>query len=219
MPSQTKENYLKAMLFLADDAGNFSLTELSRKLNVSTPTANNMVKKLQEQGWVEYEKYKPLKLTKKGSRQAALILRKHRLTEMYLTEIMGFGWEEVHEIAEQVEHITSDKFFDRMDQLLGFPKQDPHGSPIPDKEGVIKEKRFTSLSEYKAGQKARLCAVDDSSHALLVLLNDKGIKLGTEFYVKSVQEFDMSMTVDYDGCIDQVLSSEVTKRLLMEDVK
>ena len=118
MPSHTIENYLKAMFFLADKHGEFSLTELSKRMGVSTPTANSMVKKLQKEGWIIYKKYQPLILTARGKKQAALILRKHRLTEMYLTEKMGFGWEEVHDIAEQVEHITSDKFFDRMDQLL-----------------------------------------------------------------------------------------------------
>lgn len=218
MASQTKENYLKAMLFLADEKGNFSLTELSRKLGVSTPTANNMVKKLQDQGWVIYEKYKPLKLTKKGSRKAALILRKHRLTEMYLTEIMGFGWEEVHEIAEQIEHIQAEKLFDRMDQLLGFPKVDPHGSPIPDKEGVIAERTYKKLINCEIGDKARLCAVSDSSHELLVLLNDKKISLGTEFYLRSRQAFDQSMIVDYDDCYGEVLSKEVSSRLMVEKI-
>lgn len=218
MPSQTKENYLKAMLFLADEKGKFSLTDLSKKLNVSTPTANNMVKKLQEQGWVKYEKYKPLKLTRKGSVQAARIIRKHRLTEMYLTELMGFGWEEVHEIAEELEHVNSEKLFDRMDKLLGFPSYDPHGSPIPDKDGNIKTKNYLKLSQIKPGQRARLCAVDDSSHKLLVLLNSKHIKLGTVFKLKSIETFDNSMTLDYEGHKDVMLSQAVTSRLMVEKV-
>src|SRR6056300_1120029 len=109
MPSQTKENYLKAMLSLANEKGKISLTDLSKRLGVSTPTANNMVKKLKSEGWVKYQKYKPISLTNKGGKEAALILRKHRLAEMYLTEVMGFGWEEVHDIAEQLEHVNTDK--------------------------------------------------------------------------------------------------------------
>ena len=218
MPSQTKENYLKAMLFLADDKGKFSLTQLSKKLNVSTPTANNMVKKLQDQGWVKYEKYKPIKLTAKGQKQAALILRKHRLTEMYLTDIMGFGWEEVHDIAEELEHVDSEKLFDRMDMLLGFPSLDPHGSPIPDKQGNLTSRDFKKLLDYKSGDRVRLCAVDDSSHQLLVYLNEKKIKLGTEFSITNIEDFDQSMTVSYDGHKDIVLSREVTRRLMVERV-
>jgi len=206
------------MLFLADDRGHFSLTQLSKKLGVSTPTANNMVKKLQQQGWVKYEKYKPIKLTAKGQMQAALILRKHRLTEMYLTEIMGFGWEEVHDIAEELEHVDSDKLFDRMDQLLGFPSLDPHGSPIPDKDGNLTTRNYSKLMDFKPGDQLRLCAVDDSSHELLVFLNSKHIKLGTEFNVTKVESFDQSMTVNYDDRKDVVLSNAVTRRLMVEKI-
>ncbi len=218
MPSQTKENYLKAMYFLVDEQNHFSLTELSKKLDVSTPTANNMVKKLQDEGWVKYKKYKPVKLTRKGFKEAALILRKHRLTEMYLTEIMGFGWEEVHDIAEELEHIKTDKLFDKMDKLLGFPSVDPHGSPIPDKQGHVKNKEYQSLSNFSLGDKLRLCAVDDSSHALLVLLNEKKIKLGTEFHIKDLESFDLTMTVDYQGFKNAILSHEVAKRLMVEKI-
>jgi DtxR family Mn-dependent transcriptional regulator len=137
MASQTEENYLKALFSLADEKGEISVSELSRILEVSMPTANSMVKNLHEQGLVHYEKYKPLSLTLKGKKEAALIIRKHRLTEMYLVEKMGFGWEKVHEIAEQIEHIKSTAFFDRMDELLGHPTIDPHGSPIPDKHGRV----------------------------------------------------------------------------------
>ena len=206
------------MLSLADAKGKLSLTDLSKKLGVSTPTANNMVKKLQDEGWVRYEKYKPLSLTKKGSKEAALILRKHRLAEMYLTEIMGFGWEEVHDIAEQLEHVKTERLFDRMDELLGFPSMDPHGSPIPDKNGRFHDKQYSKLSDFEAGKKTRLCAVDDSSHELLVLLNEKKIKLGTEFQIRSVQDFDKTMTVDFDKNKNIDLSHEVCKRLLVEEI-
>ena len=102
-------------------------------MGVSKPTANNMIKKLTAIGWVVYEKYKPILLTEKGKKEASLIVRKHRLSEIFLSKIMGFGWEEVHDIAEDMEHLKSEKLFDRMNELLGFPKVDPHGSPIPNK--------------------------------------------------------------------------------------
>ena len=135
MPTKTKENYLKAIYFLDLKKNNISITDISLKMNVSKPTTNNMVKKMEEKGWVIYEKYKPIKLTSKGKKLGALIVRKHRLTEMFLSQVMSFGWEEVHDIAEEIEHIHSEIFFDRMDELLGFPTTDPHGSPIPDKKG------------------------------------------------------------------------------------
>jgi len=218
MHSQTKEDYLKTMLYLADEKGLFNLKDLSSKLEVSNPTANNMVKKLQDLGWVKYQKYKPLKLTKKGRKQAGLILRKHRLTEMYLHEVMGFGWEEVHDIAEELEHVNSESLFDRMDRILGFPVVDPHGSPIPDKEGNIHEAEYKKLSELQAGTKAKLCAVDDSTQDLLVFLNDKNIKLSMEFTVKEVHDFDKSMVVDYGDYQNVVLSNTVTERLMVEQV-
>ncbi|MEZ4994575.1 MAG: metal-dependent transcriptional regulator [Saprospiraceae bacterium] len=121
-----------------------SMTDLSIKLAVSKPTAN-MIKNLEEHGWVIYRKYQPVELTEAGRKMAALIIRKHRLTEMFLHEVMGFGWEEVHEIAEQIEHIHSEKLFTRMDEMLNYPASDPHGSPIPDKQGNIPEQQYQTL--------------------------------------------------------------------------
>jgi len=142
MASQTEENYLKTLFTLADEKGEILLSGLSKTMGVSTPSANSMVKKMHEKGLVDYLKYKPIVLTEKGKLNAALIIRKHRLTEMYLMEKMGFGWEEVHEIAEQMEHIKSASFFDRVDELMNFPKVDPHGSPIPDKNGKIERMTY-----------------------------------------------------------------------------
>lgn len=137
MASVTEENYLKALFILVSERGMATISDLSSLLKVSLPTANSMIKNLKKQDLVNYEKYKPLSLTEKGKREAALVLRKHRLTEMFLVTKMGFGWEVVHEIAEQIEHIDSTIFFERMDELMGHPTIDPHGSPIPDKEGRV----------------------------------------------------------------------------------
>jgi DtxR family Mn-dependent transcriptional regulator len=153
MPTQTKENYLKAAYFLAQKGSDITITDLSKVMEVSTPTVNNMVKKMEKKGWVLYQKYKPILLTDQGHKEAALIVRKHRLAEMYLTQIMGFGWEEVHEIAEEMEHLPTESLFDRMDEILGFPTTDPHGSPIPNKDGVIAIKELINLSELKEGAK------------------------------------------------------------------
>jgi DtxR family Mn-dependent transcriptional regulator len=139
MASQTEENYLKALFNFCNTEGEVQLSQLSELLKVSKPTANSMVKNLQKKGLVNYERYRPLSLTEKGKKVAALVVRKHRLTEMYLYENMGFTAEEVHEIAEQMEHINAPKLFDKMDELLGFPNFDPHGSPIRDSFGEISE--------------------------------------------------------------------------------
>ena len=218
MPTQTKENYLKAIYFLDQKDSDISLTELSKEMDVSAPTANDMVKKLQARGWVTYQKYKPLKLTKKGRKEAALIVRKHRLAEIFLSRIMGFGWEEVHDIAEEMEHIQSEDLFDRMDELLGNPKFDPHGSPIPDKEGNITRRDYSKLSEIEEGKKVRVCSLSDSSTELLLFLNDKKIKLGTEMKVLKVEPFDNSYMVAYDHFSSVMLSHEVCKRLLVVEL-
>ncbi len=216
MPSQTEENYLKALFTLSEEKGEVSLSELSQALQVSTPTANSMVKKLHEKGFVAYEKYRPISVTSKGRKEAALILRRHRLTEMYLVSKMGFGWEEVHEIAEQIEHIKSQKFFDRMDELLGFPSLDPHGSPIPDKEGNIEWQSYKRLSQVAKGEVVALRALHNSSNEFLNYLNSRHIELGTQIRVLGIESFDLSMTVAYEPFTEVVLTYEVCERLLVE---
>jgi len=185
MGSPTEENYLKALYKLSNDQGTVSVSDLSSSLKVSVPSANSMVKKMDARGWLRYQKYKPLTITEEGRKLAALIIRKHRLTEMYLVEKMGFSWENVHEIAEQVEHVQSDAFFDRMDELLGHPKFDPHGSPIPNKQGEVIHQDLIKLSDCKAGQKVVLSALVNSEPSLLNFLNGKSLTLGMQLQIIS----------------------------------
>ena len=219
MPTQTKENYLKAIYFLEQTNEKVTLTELGKVMGVSKPTVNNMIKKLTQNGWINYEKYKPIHLTKKGKLEAALIIRKHRLTEMFLVKIMGFGWEEVHLIAEEMEHLKTETLFDRMDELLGYPSSDPHGSPIPDKNGEFNRKNYLKMSSIDVGEEVILKAIGDSSILLLSLLNEKFIMLGTTFTIQKIDEFDNTMYVDFEKFRNIALSNEVCKRLLVEKVK
>lgn len=219
MPSQTEENYLKALLTLSAKDDSINISELSHVLDVSTPTANSMVKKLAAKGLVKYEKYKPLEMTLKGKRAAALVLRKHRLTEMFLVSQMGFGWGEVHEIAEQIEHIKSSVFFDRMDRLMGYPKVDPHGSPIPDKNGKIEDHAYNKLSETREGDRITIKALNNSSKEFIDLLNSKGLTLGLEMEVLSIEPFDQSMKVRYVGHSEEFLSNSVCQGLWIEKSK
>lgn len=212
MPSQIKENYLKALFNLMNEKGEISLTELSDSLEVSKPTANNMIKKMEELGWLHYEKYKPLKLTKEGKTKAALIIRKHRITEMYLVEKLGIGWEKVHAIAEQMEHIDSPLLFERMDEVLGFPDFDPHGSPIPDKNGVIKKVAYKLLSELKIGDVGIIIGIENSSEEFLKFLNQKKIKLGDRVEVVEKIDFDESVLVKM-GKIEMQFSKKVSDSL------
>lgn len=215
MATKAKENYLKALYHLHLKNEEISLSELGRNLELSKPTVNNMVKKMHQNGWVKYEKYKPIKLTDEGRKNAVLVIRKHRLSEMFLSKVMGFGWEEVHDIAEELEHLKSDNFFDRMDELLGFPNIDPHGSPIPNKNGEVVKSSYKTLAEHAVGTKVELKALRDSSTDLLLFLNKKEIRLGTEILIRQIEPFDRNMTITYGNHSEQVLSISVSSRLLV----
>ncbi|WP_144605498.1 metal-dependent transcriptional regulator [Algoriphagus algorifonticola] len=218
MNSLAEENYLKALLNLSNDKGEVNVNELSKRLEIKMPTVTSMMKRLSAKKLVHYESYKPLRLTEKGKKEAAAIIRKHRLTEMFLVEKMGFGWEQVHDIAEQIEHIQSPEFFAKMDELLGFPKLDPHGSPIPDKNGKMVWKEYSKLSECKAGDTIKLSAVINTSAEFLKFLNSRELSLGLKLKIKSVEPFDNTMVVSYGKRLSETLSHTVCERLLVEKV-
>lgn len=175
-----------------------------------------MMKKLSEKKLVHYESYKPLRLTSKGQKEAGLIIRKHRLTEMFLVQKMGFGWEQVHEIAEQIEHLQSPIFFEKMDILLGHPTIDPHGSPIPDKSGRIEWIRYEKLSHCLAGDTVKLAAVIHTTDDFLKFLNARELQLGLKIKIKYIEKFDGSMVVSYNKKTAEMLSLTVCDRLLVE---
>jgi DtxR family Mn-dependent transcriptional regulator len=219
MISLTEENYLKALFNLSKKSEGVSVNELSKMLQIKMPTATSMMKKLAEKKLVNYESYKPLHLTEKGKKEARLIIRKHRLTEMFLVEKMGFGWENVHDIAEQMEHIQSPAFFEKMDELLGYPKMDPHGSPIPDKNGKMELKQYNKLSDYKVGESVKLAAVINTSVEFLKFLNSREMYLGLKINIKSIEPFDKTMVVSYGKKTSETLSFVVCERLLVEDLR
>jgi DtxR family transcriptional regulator, Mn-dependent transcriptional regulator len=218
MNTYAEENYLKALFNLSNDKGEVTVQELSKELQIKMPSVNSMIKKLAEKKLVQYESYKPLRLSTAGKKEAGLIIRKHRLTEMYLVEKMGFGWEQVHEIAEQVEHLQSPLFFNKMDELLGFPNVDPHGSPIPDKNGKIQWLQYKKLSDAVVGEKVKLAAVTNSSEDFLKFLNSHNLHLGLAVKVISIEEFDGSMVVSYGKKTNEMLSKVVADKLLTEKI-
>ena len=217
MKSLNEENYLKAIFHLIDKDDTFTINELSKMLNIKMPSVNSMMKKFSQKNWVIYESYKPIKITALGKKEAAHVVRKHRLTEMFLVEKMGFGWEVVHEIAEQLEHIHSEIFFDKMDELLNYPKVDPHGEPIPDKQGNIIQQNLTKLSECKAGNSAILSAVIDSSDEFLTYLNHRNLSLNSELKILEVEKFDQSMKIEFDGKTE-TLSKMVCDKILVQKI-
>src|SRR5438046_5329999 len=149
LPSSTVENYLTAIYqgqsALASGARLVTMGNVAAALNVTPGTATTMVKALAESGLAEYEPYSGVRLSAAGEKFAKLVLRRHRLVELFLVQVMGLRWDEVHEEAEQLEHVVSDRLIDRMDEMLGRPEVDPHGDPIPDAEGVIKKQQTQTL--------------------------------------------------------------------------
>lgn len=218
MNSSIEENYLKALFMLSGTKGKATVNEVSRFLDIKMPTVNSMMKRLAEKGLVVHENYKPLRLTAKGRLEAALVIRKHRLTEMYLVEKMGFGWEEVHHIAEQIEHIHAPEFFNKMDELLGYPTVDPHGSPIPSKEGVVIANPYLRLSDCQVGDQVELMAVGQSSASLLKYLNTRELALGVVIRIEQIEPFDRSIHVNYLEHSSIVLTPLVCDSLLVKRI-
>jgi DtxR family Mn-dependent transcriptional regulator len=216
MGSLTEENYIKSIYSLSLEAGEVSVSELAKKLQVKLPTVNSMVKKLAAKKLVSYAKYQGVKLTERGKKEALAIIRKHRLTESFLVQIMGLGWEEVHDIAEQLEHIESERFFNRIDEMLGKPKVDPHGEPIPDVNGRIAAKNQIALSHVKEGDSARITAVGNDEKSFLNHLNSKGLQIGDSIIVKKKDAFDGSLTITMKGKRETMLSHLVAERIWVE---
>ena len=215
MNSLTEENYLKAIFHLLDSENQVTVNELSKFLQIKMPSVNSMMKKFADKNWVIYETYKPIKVTELGRKEAAIVVRKHRLTEMFLVEKMGFGWENVHEIAEQLEHVHSEDFFDKMDEILNFPKVDPHGEPIPDKDGIIITQNLKKLSECKVNDMVILTSVTISTDDFLNYLNQRNLALGEEILIKNIEKFDGSMQIDFSDRTE-VLSKMVCEKLLVK---
>lgn len=216
MISLTEENYLKAIFHLRDEDNTVTVNELSKFMNVKMPSVNNMMKKFAQKNWVIYESYKPLKVTKEGSKEAALIVRKHRLTEMFLVEKMNFGWENVHEIAEQLEHVHSDIFFEKMDEILQYPKFDPHGESIPDKDGNIHAQDLQKLSSCKIGGQVIFSSVTVSDDEFLNYLNSKELELGKKLEILEIEKYDQSMTILKDDDSTITLSKMVCEKILVK---
>ena len=215
MKTLTEENYLKAIFHLIKADDTVTVTDLSKFLNIKMPSVNSMMKKFVEKEWVRYESYKPLEVTETGKKEAALIVRKHRLTEMFLVKKMNIGWENVHDIAEQLEHIHSEEFFDKMDELLDFPKVDPHGEPIPDKDGQIIKQDLKKLSSCKMKENLVLMAVTLDTEDFLNYLNERKLTLGTKIRVLKIETVDATMTVEFNGK-SEILSKIVCDKLLVK---
>ncbi|MCD6067426.1 MAG: metal-dependent transcriptional regulator [Bacteroidetes bacterium] len=194
MQSETIENYLKTIYHLS--GGNASVVgnkQLADKLNVIPATVTEAVKKLHELKLVVYEKSYGTRLTAAGSKIALTIVRRHRIWETYLAKELGFGWDEVHEIAEELEHIKNDKLIKKLSEKLGHPHFDPHGDPIPDEKGKIRKSNFIKLSEAKVNTSYKITGVTDHSPAFLKYLEKHQLIIGALLSIKNVEAFDNSL--------------------------
>lgn len=216
MQKETIENYLKTIYHLSK--GNTHVVtnkDLAHRMNVIPATVTEAVKKLDALKLVEYEKSYGTRLTPQGMKKALLIVRRHRIWETYLAKELGFGWDEVHEIAEELEHVKSDKLIEKLFQKLGNPLYDPHGDPIPDKKGKLHKPEFIKLSEAKAGRSYVLTGVVDHSTAFLKFLDKNGFKLGGEIKVLEIESFDGSVIIEY-AKMRHMLSLQVGSNLLVK---
>ncbi|SHI33063.1 iron (metal) dependent repressor, DtxR family [Cruoricaptor ignavus] len=217
--SSTEENYLKAIFTLAQNAPNSEAgtNQVAAYLGIKPASVNEMLKRLKDKDWVDYEKYGKIKLTKKGQSLAIQTIRKHRLWETFLYQKLGFGWEEIHEVAEELEHIHSEKLISALDKFLDYPNFDPHGDPIPDSSGRIEKVIRKKLTEVEVGKNFRVVAVKDVNAEFLQYVESVGIVIGKEFQLISRENFDGQTTLKINGD-EKIISEKVAENIFVVEV-
>jgi len=218
MYSPSEENYIKTIYSLAPGNAAVSTTAIADKLQTKASSVTDMMQKLAEKQLVNYVKYRGVQLTEGGKRQALKTLRKHRLWEVFLVKKLGFGWDEVHEIAEQLEHIQSGKLTERLATFLNNPQFDPHGDPIPNAEGELPALHLKALASSKSGDRVVLQRVADGNPDFLQYLERLGLALGETFTIKEVLSFDNSVEVEREDHSVLTLSETVSNRLFVSQL-
>jgi DtxR family transcriptional regulator, Mn-dependent transcriptional regulator len=219
--SLTEENYIKAVfsINLANHGSGATTNELSEHLNNKAASVTDMLKRLAEKKLVHYEKYKAVVLTGKGEKMAIAIIRKHRLWEVFLMEKLKFRWDEVHDIAEQLEHIKSEELIRRLDDFLGRPRFDPHGDPIPDSNGLLNIIKTKPLIQYKTTGAFVFTGVTEHSRSFLQHLTALGLKIGDTIKVEEINEFDNSLRVRINKNEATFFSDKVSANILVQPKK
>lgn len=218
--SYTEENYLKTIFQSTEESGELVATNtISHILDTTAASVTDMLKRLADKGLIDYEKYKGVQLTTKGDHIARNLLRKHRLWETFLVNKLQFNWDEVHEIAEQLEHIQSSLLTDRLEEFLGYPQQDPHGDPIPDRKGHIDFHPKTMLTDLMIGEKAVIKGVKDTGSKFLQYLDSMKMGLGSEIEVRERIEYDDSMVIQIGGGRVITVSKQVSSNLYVEVIQ
>ncbi len=215
--TQAEENYLKAIFKINEKTNKPASTNaIAKHVSTSAASVTDMLQKLSGKSLIHYEKYKGASLSESGNKTATQLIRKHRLWEVFLFDKLKFPWEEVHDIAEELEHIRSDHLINRLDNFLGNPRFDPHGDPIPNAEGKFMLRNQSTLESLPIGQKCMLVGVTEHSVPFLQHLNGLKIKLGTQIKILEKQSFDRSMIVELDTKTQVTLSHSVVPNLLVK---
>jgi DtxR family Mn-dependent transcriptional regulator len=216
--STAVEDYLKAIYKLQQHGGEAVATgAIARALDISPASATNMAKRLAEMRLVHYESYQGVTLTEAGAKIALEVIRHHRLLELYLKEVMDYSWEQLHEEAERLEHHISEAFESKLDELLGYPTHDPHGHPIPTREGTVDEMASHVLADVEPGQRATISHLNDDDPALLHHLEERGLLPGADLTVVDREPFDGPMTVRIDGQ-EQLVGQVVARSVFVQPV-
>ena len=219
MHTQSEENYLKAIFAIsANGNASVSTNALAERLQTQASSVTDMIKKLSEKALVEYQPYQGVRLSETGMQSALQVIRKHRLWETFLVEKLNFGWDEVHDMAEQLEHVQAPELTERLNSFLDYPTHDPHGDPIPNAEGQIEPRKAPTLDHLKVGETAVVVGVLDSSTEFLKYLNTENIGLGAHLEVLNIVSFDRSMSLRLDGGSTLSVSHSVTKNLFVKRV-
>lgn len=214
MATQTEENYLKTIYHLSGENNGLVYTnDIAGSLSTTAASVTDMLRKLADKSLLKYERYKGVRVTKKGEKLALNIIRKHRLWEVFLTEYLKFGWDEVHTMAEELEHVSSHELIDRLDTLLNHPKFDPHGDPIPDVNGNIAGKNFVALSMLVNNSTGIVAGVAEHAPEFLQYLEKTGFKIGVRFKVLEVHVYDHSMEINI-GKKQIHISHDIAKNIL-----
>ena len=213
----TEENYLKAIYRLSLNGDNkITPTAIAEEISVNAASVVDMIKKLTEKELIIYDKVKGVKLTDRGSKTALTIIRNHRLWEVFLIEKLGYSWDVVHEIAEQLEHIKHPELADRLDKFLEYPDYDPHGDPIPKSNGEMPNLVKTLLSEIEVGKTCRVAAVKDTSSIFLQYLLELTVSIGTKIKVLDKIAFDGSMSIEIGKEMKTIVSKKFAENLLVD---
>jgi DtxR family transcriptional regulator, Mn-dependent transcriptional regulator len=210
------ENYLKVIykLSLSGDT-RISTKSIAEKISTKPSSVTDMIKKLADRKLINYNKYKGVILTRKGEMIAVNLIRKHRLWEEFLSVYLGFNWDEVHDLAEELEHIKSDLLTDKLDKLLNYPKSDPHGDPIPDRRGIFPYPESIKLSELEESGRGVVVGLVSRETSFLEYLNQLAVHNGTEIEILNRNRFDLTAMVLIDGKMNSQLSQKVSENILI----